>query len=77
MVRYILQMSDGRFLGKDLTWTADYKNNSLFHSEHQDIALNKLIELNAKDIDLRAKVTACDVDPKGKIIISDNSSNAA
>ncbi|MDA7826524.1 hypothetical protein N9R62_00125 [Porticoccaceae bacterium] len=70
-------MSDGRVLGKDLTWTAYEKNNPLFNSEYQDVALNKLIELNAKDIELRAKVRVCDVDPKGKIIISDNSSNAA
>ncbi|CAI8166180.1 MAG: Uncharacterised protein [Cellvibrionales bacterium UBA7375] len=77
MVRYILQMFDGRVLGKDLTWTSYAKNNPLFNTKHHDIALNKLIELNAKDIDLRAKVTACDVDPKGNIIIVDNSSNAA
>ena len=77
MVRYILQMSDGRVLGKDLTWTAYEKNNPLFNSEHQDVALNKLIELNAKDIELRAKVTACKVDSKGNIIISDNTPNAA
>ena len=77
MVRYILQMSDGRVLGKDLTWTSHAKNNPLFSTEHHDIALNKLIELNAKDIDLRAKVTACDVDDKGNIIISENSSSAA
>lgn len=77
MVRYILQMSDGRVLGKDLTWTSYANKNPLFNTEHHDIALNKLIELNAKDIDLRAMVTACDVDPKGNIIITDNSSNAA
>lgn len=76
MVRYILQMSDGRVLGKDLTWTSYANKNPLFNTEHHDIALNKLIELNAKDIDLRAKVTACDVDPKSNII-TDNSSNAA
>ena len=76
MVRYILQMSDGRVLGKDLTWTSRAKNNPL-STEHHDIALNKLIELNAKYIDLRATVTACDVDDKGNIIISENSSNAA
>jgi hypothetical protein len=62
MVRYILQRSDGLRLGKDSLWTAECTNNLLYQSEHQDIVLNKLIELNAKDINLRAKVTSIDLD---------------
>ncbi|MDG2019183.1 MAG: hypothetical protein P8J25_07040 [Porticoccaceae bacterium] len=77
MVRYILQLSDDRCLGKDLMWTSDIKNTPLFQSEHQDIALNKLIELNAKDISLRAKVTSCEIDSKGRVIVPESSSNAA
>jgi hypothetical protein len=71
MVRYILQRSDGLRLGKDSLWTAECKNILLYQSEHQDIVLNKLIELNAKDINLRAKVTSIDLDS------SDNSETAA
>jgi hypothetical protein len=77
MVQYILQMSDGRFLGKDLIWTDDPKHNPPFHSEHQDIVLNQLIELNAKNIDLRASVIPCDIDSDGNIIIPNNASSAA
>jgi len=77
MVRYILQRSDGFYLGKDLLWAADCKNNLLYQSEHQDIALNKLIELNAKDINLRAKVKAFDGSTKGDINTPDNSMTAA
>ena len=40
-------------------------------------ALNKLIELNAKDINLRIKVASCEIDGKGNIIVADSSSNAA
>ena len=76
MVQYILQRSDGLYLGKDLDWTANYENTPLYHSEHQDIALNQLIELNAKDINLRAKVISCVISAKGKITILNNSSNA-
>ena len=71
MVRYILQRSDGLRLGKDSLWTGECTNNLLYQSEHQDIVLNKLIELNAKDINLRAKVTSIDLDS------SDNSETAA
>lgn len=77
MVQYILQMSDGRFLGKDLIWTDDPKHNPPFHSEYQDIALNQLIELNAKNIDLRASVIPCDIDSDGNIIIPNNAPSAA
>ena len=77
MVQYIIQRSDGLYLGKDLDWTANYENNPPYHTEYQDIALNQLIELNAKDINLRAKVISCEIDAKGEIIIFNNSSNAA
>lgn len=76
MVQYFLQRSDGLYLGKDLVWIANSENTPLYHSEHQDIALNQLIELNAKDINLRASVVACEVDLNG-IIIPKNSSTAA
>jgi hypothetical protein len=56
MVRFILQMSDGRFLGQDLNWTADLKKTPIYQFEYYDVALNKLIELNAKDITLRIKM---------------------
>ena len=71
MVRYILQRSVGLRLGKYSLWSAKCANNLLYQSEHQDIVLNKLIELNAKDINLRAKVTSIDLDS------SDNSETAA
>jgi hypothetical protein len=77
MVRFILQMSDGRFLGKDLNWTADLKKTPIYQFEYYDVALNKLIELNAKDINLRIKVASCEIDGKGYIIVADSSSNAA
>lgn len=77
MVQYILQMSDGRFLGKDLIWTDDPKHNPLFHSEYQDIVLNQLIELNAKNIDLRASVISCEIGSDGNIIIPNHASSAA
>jgi len=56
MKNYILQTFDKRYLNKDLEWCAEIAPEQLFVAEHQDIALNQLIELNAKDIDLRATV---------------------
>jgi len=77
MVRYILQMSDGRFLGKDLDWTNCIKKTALSLFEHQDQALNKLVELNAKDINLRAKVMACEIKSQNTVVLADIKSAAA
>ena len=60
MIKFVLQNADGRYFGKDLDWIAELKASAIFCCEHQDQALNKLVELNAKDINLRAQVVACD-----------------
>ena len=67
MIKFVLQDSDGRYLGKDLDWMDELKASAVFCYEHQDQALNKLVELNSKDINLRAQVIACDSDNSGKI----------
>lgn len=66
MTLYILENHLGEFLDKQLAWVCATDNGNLFHSPHRDVALNQLIELNARDIHLRAKVVACDVDAKGR-----------
>jgi hypothetical protein len=77
MIIYILQMSDGRYLNKDLDWTADIESKNLYKAQYRDIALNKLVELNAKNIDLRAKIVCCEVNSQGKPIPSSQCSAAA
>ena len=77
MIIYILQMLDGRFLSKDLEWISGLDNNDLYTAEHKDTALNKLVELNAKDINLRATVVRCEIDAQGKLIESNQSLTAA
>jgi hypothetical protein len=77
MIIYILQMSDGRRLSKDLNWISDLDNSDLYTADHKDMALNKLVELNAKDISLRARVVCCEVNAEGKIIESTQPSAAA
>ncbi len=65
MTLYILQNQRGEFLDKQLNWVPAEAGN-LFHSPHRDVALNQLIELNARDIRLRARVVACEADDKGR-----------
>ena len=66
---YIIKNHDKSILGKDLEWLDGTDANQVFNTEHRDIALNQLIELNAKDINLRAQIVACDADKKGRPIM--------
>ncbi len=66
---YILQAQDKRILNKDLEWSSEANLNGIFNTPHRDIALNQLIELNAKDIDLRATLVECESDAKGRPVL--------
>lgn len=77
MIKFVLQNADGRYLGKDLDWIDKLKASAVFCYEHQDQALNKLVELNAKDINLRAQVIACDSNHSGKLSLIAPASSAA
>ncbi|MDA8944598.1 hypothetical protein N9I32_04480 [Porticoccaceae bacterium] len=77
MIKFVLQNADGRYFSKDLDWIDELKTSAIFCYEHQDQALNKLVELNAKDINLRAQVIACDSPNGGKLAPIAFSSSAA
>lgn len=77
MIKFVLQHADGRYFSKDLEWIDELQVSTVFSCEHQDQALNKLVELNAKDINLRAYVIKCHSDKQGKLIPVDHSSSAA
>ena len=56
-------------LDKHFQWTHDIESSPLFYTPHRDIALNQLIELNAKDISLRAEIVECAADSKGRPLV--------
>ena len=66
MTVYIIQSEAGKFLDKDLAWVAAADANSLFRTPHKDVALNQLIEINTRDISLRARVVTCQTDDRGR-----------
>ena len=63
---YIIKSHDDRILGKDLDWLDGTNASLIFNTPHRDSALNQLIELNAKDINLRAQIVECEADKKGR-----------
>lgn len=66
---YIIKNQDESILGKDLEWLDGSDATLVFNTPHRDIALNQLIELNAKDISLRAQIVDCEADKKGLPIL--------
>jgi len=73
---YVIKNHDESILGKDLEWLDGTDANLVFKTEHRDIALNQLIELNSKDINLRAQIVECEADKKGRPIMLLDSSTA-
>ena len=66
---YILKTQNNLVLTKKFEWTSEPHRDSVFHCSYRDIALNQLIEVNAKDIDLRVSIVECDADSKGRPIL--------
>ena len=62
---YILQRHDQALLDKSLQWTKNKPAADILFTQHRDVALNQLIELNTKDIDLRATIVECATDANG------------
>jgi len=87
MKLYILKTRNHLVLNKNCEWSDEPHRDTVFFTEHRDIALNQLIEVNAKDTDLRVYMVECDSDAKGRPIlvvdkvvaenIASNQSNAA
>ncbi|MFA5632082.1 MAG: hypothetical protein WC997_11250 [Porticoccaceae bacterium] len=69
MQLYIIQSQNGQVLDKHLNWVDSAETSQLFSTAHKDIALNQLIEINARDIHLRARVVACARNDKGNPVI--------
>ncbi|PID55050.1 MAG: hypothetical protein CR978_00720 [Gammaproteobacteria bacterium] len=70
---YIIVNQHGHYLGKNKAWQDGRDPRTLYRTPHEDEALNTLFEVSAKDIELRGKVMAAEVNDKGQpeVTISD------
>ncbi|MEH6469029.1 MAG: hypothetical protein V7725_05400 [Porticoccus sp.] len=76
MTVFILQNQHDQFLDKSLQWVDSCNGGQLFKRAHRDITLNQLMELNAKDVQLRATIIACQLDTKGNPVLPIKQSTA-
>ena len=54
-----------QFWGKKKTWVDGSDRKRILCHKHEDEAVNLLVELSSKDIDLRGQVTPAELDHKG------------
>ncbi len=76
MAVFVLRDINNNFLTKALEWRHDCNVAEVYCSPHRDGALNHLLELNAKNPDLRARVIGCDVGPKNRPLLPQKQSAA-
>jgi len=70
MKTYVLQAQNNYILDRELEWTSEIIAKRIFNTPHRDIALNQLVELNAKDASLRAEVVEYELGPNGLPLLS-------
>lgn len=68
---YVIRNQHGQYLTRKGEWVSGQDTSILFHQPWYDQALNHLIEINAKDIELRGKVVALALDDKGRPIVQE------
>lgn len=73
-IHYVIQNQFGLYLGKQAEWLTPSQGNQILHSPHKDEMLNSLIELNAKDINVRAQVIDVPVNEKNLPLCPEQSS---
>ena len=61
---YVIRNQLGQFWARSGEWVDGREPQRLLKQKHRDEAVNQLVELSAKDIDLRGEVLACSLGEK-------------
>lgn len=61
---FVIRNQHQQYLQKKMTWHSGKDNASLYSTAHHDEALNTLLELNSKDIELRGDILSVELDEK-------------
>tara|TARA_B110000444_G_C18816702_1_gene585518 strand:+ start:807 stop:1112 length:306 start_codon:yes stop_codon:yes gene_type:complete len=70
---FIIANNQGHFFSKQRDWIDGKHASNIYRAKHFDEALNTLLELNTKDVSMRAQVLKAEINKRGEpmIIISD------
>lgn len=65
----LIRNQHNQYLDKKNSWHSGKDSASLYQTPHHDEALNTLIEINGKDIDLRGTIIEVELDEKKRPIV--------
>jgi hypothetical protein len=63
---FVIRNQLGQFWTRAQEWVDGREPQRLLKFKHRDEALNQLVELSAKDIDLRGEILACETNSRGE-----------
>jgi len=66
---FVIRNQNQHYLGRHHDWLDGSHRPALFRTEHRDVAVNELFEVNVKDFALRGEIIACEADDKGYPVV--------
>lgn len=64
---YVIRNQLGHYFAKSKDWTDGRDSHAVAQFKYRDEALNTMVELSSKDIDLRAEIVASELTEKGRL----------
>lgn len=68
---FVIRNQHGQFLGKQAQWIDESEPAAAWRTPHRDVALNHLIETNARDIEQRLLLLQCPLNEKDVPLLGD------
>jgi hypothetical protein len=59
---FVIRNQNGHYLGRNGEWLDGSHVPGLFRTEHRDVAMNELVEVNLRDFDLRGEIIGCEAE---------------
>ena len=66
---FVIRNQNGHYLGRHSEWLDGSHVPGLFRTEHRDVAVNELVEVNLRDFDLRGEIVGCEVAENGYPVV--------
>jgi hypothetical protein len=65
---FVIRNHENRYLTKKHKWRSGNDTSILFRASERDVALNELIEVNARDIHARLELVNCELEDKHPVV---------
>jgi hypothetical protein len=66
---YVIRNQHQHYLGRNGEWVDGSHLPALFRTPYRDAALNELVEVNLRDLSLRAELLSCATDAHGYPVV--------